>query len=197
MAVRVYQIGFDADRYQALYVDSDDKTVRAGVRLEGERRANTWSPPRVYPDHLNLEVPDIWKLIGSDSIVLSPKAREALRDVLLEAELLPLAVGDETFTVVNVVEVRNYLDAEQTKWFAGIEGVIAEVPQFAVHRIGGASLFKLPNDKHVWLYCWEDDDDPSDSFRHVVFAEGLTGLIFEEVWNSETGGRRPSSVPGG
>jgi hypothetical protein len=195
MAIRVFQINYDANRFQWLFVDSGDDDVRRGVRLDGSPRLAAWSPPPVYVEFPNLEKPDIWWLNDAFSMVLSSKAEAVLGEVLLEAELLPLPVGDEMLSLVNVVEVRNYLDYEKTQWFPEAEGLLAEVPEFAAHRIGGASLFKLPHD-NVWLYCWEDDDYVSESFRHVVTSEGLTGLTFEEIWNSEDGGSRPSSIPG-
>ena len=114
---------------------------------------------------------------------------------MLETELLALPVGDELLMVVNVLEVRGLLDMDLTRWMLDTKGGIAEVPEFVANRISGPSLFKLLPDKHVFLCCWEDDDDPVDSFRHAVRARGLTGLWFEEIWNSEDGGRRPSFPP--
>lgn len=192
--LRVFQLGYDVDRFRCLFVDSDDDDVKDSVRMDGTRRPS-WSPPPVYIEFPNLEKPDIWMLYEAHTMALSASARLALADVLLETELLPLVVGDEELALVNVVEVRNYLDTEKTKWFAEEVGGLAEIPEFAAHRIGGPSLFKLPHDD-VWLYCWEDDDYLSDSFRHAVQSEGLTGVTFEKVWDSETGGHKPSSVPG-
>lgn len=200
MAIRIFELGFDLARFQCLRLDAPEADRAAWSRLlrSSTRLGPRWDPPPVYAEHPNLEVPDIWMLAGSASFVVSPKARAVLleADVIQDAELLPLPVGDEVLTLVNVVEVRNYLDIEKTKWLGTVGSSSAEVPEFVAHRIGGASLFKLPHDAHVGMYCYEDDDDPSDSFRYVVLAEGLTGLTFEEIWNSETGGRRPSSVPG-
>ena len=195
MTTRVFHIGFDTDRYQCLFVDSGDEEAKARARLDGGWKGASWDPPRVYADFLAHDVPDIWNLYESYAMVLSPRARSALAGLLLEAELLPLPVGDTTLALVNVVEVRNYLDEERTRWLGGLVGVIAEVPEFAAHRIGGPSLFKLPHDA-VGLYCWEDDADPGASFRRAVLDAGLTGLTFEEIWSSDAGGRRPSTVPG-
>lgn len=194
MTTRVFQIDYDSDRFQCLFVDSPDEALQISVHLDGTPRRQEWSPPPVYAEFPRLEKPDIWNLYEASSFALSHRAASGLRDLLLEAELLPLPVGDETLMLVNVVEVRNYLDTDRTRWFPDMEGLLAEVPEFAVHRIGGPSLFKLPHDD-AWLYCWEDDEVLDESFRHAVVSQGLTGLTFEEIWNSETGGRRSSSVP--
>ncbi len=195
MAKRVYQLGFDPNEFQCLFVDSGDAEVVARHELNGSPMSSTWVPPPVYIEFPTHRTPEIWNLPDLHAMVLAPKADGALTNFLLEAELLPLPVGSELFTVVNILEVRNYLDVQQTKLLADIEGGIPEIPEFVTHRIGGPSLFKLPDD-NVWMYCWEDDAAPGESFRAAVLDADLSGVAFDEIWNSETGGRRPRSVPG-
>lgn len=193
MVIRVHQIGF-SDEHQCLFVDSEDPQVKDQARLDSSPRAKQWRPPPVYIEFPSRPAPDLWNLYESYSFALSPAVEPLLHHQLLEVELLPFSVGPTQLLLANVTEVRNYLDVDRTRWVAGCEGYLFEAPEFHVQRFGGPSLFRLPSDD-VWLYCWEADDDLDHSFRHAVERSELSGLVFEEIWNSVDGGRRPSSVP--
>lgn len=77
MAIRVFQLGFDVNRFQILFVDLAYEEVKKRVGLDGTRKGPAWTPPPVYVEYPKQETPDIWKLYEAYSMVLSSRARAA------------------------------------------------------------------------------------------------------------------------
>ena len=187
--MRVFRIGFDVTKFQALLVDGDDDfsfpffdlmSFRSGA-FEGE-----WTPPPVYIDQPRLKRPDLFHLVGATGIVLTPRAEEILEDFTARSgQLLPLQVGSTAMQLFNVTEIIDCLDQERTSCD---EGGYAFVLQFLVHRVPEVPLFRIPQNRSSEIFCHEGVAEVSWEFKRTVEENDLTGLTFEEVWNSDEGG---------
>jgi len=51
-------------------------------------------------------------------------------------------------------------------------------------RVGLPTTFTVPETCTSELYVYEYEGDPDEEFKASVEDEGLTGLIFEEIWNA-------------
>lgn len=184
---RVYRLSAATNEYQSLLVDSDDPALVRSVELWGIPQGESWSPPPLYVDHHRLKRPDIMRLSGS-ALVLSPHALKILleEDVIAEQELLPLDIEGEPWTVLNVTAFTNWINVEASEWLGPTMPIVRV---FHPHRLGEPSLFHIEQNG-LPIYCWDADNDPEFGFRNAILRNGLTGLIFEEVWNSLDGGKR-------
>jgi len=189
MSIKVFILHADIDRFQMIRLEDDDDPERSPLRkdgsgFEGRRFGDSWTPPSVYPDMLAHEVPDIWDLGGLPVLVLGDKALDVLYELVKYEELLPLPMDGEAFTLVNVLNTPNVLDTEAVESIGGPTGLITKYAFFK-RRFNGFTLFRRPGRATGHLYCWENTDELDGSFRHTVLEHGLTGLWFEECWDSD------------
>lgn len=191
MTTRVFQIRFDVSRYQSLLVDGDDGVFRRWkpmLELDGRPRAAHWAPPPVYSDQPLLERPDFWQLIGCPTgIVVHPSILEIVGPLLLSAgELLPLPYREMMFRLCNVTKVYDCLDASASLRDADdvITGFV-----FYEHRLPDEQLFKIADDHYrmVQLLTIERGPGHETNFKSFVEQQGLSGLVFRELWNSNEG----------
>ena len=182
MAVRVFQVDHDVDRFQTICVDTGN--VLEGFCFDGQRVSDSWEPPPVYPQPQTHAVPDIWAVEAFAVLVLSPGVYEILSEWLEYEERLDLPMGSEVLDVINVLNTPNVLDLDATESIGGPSALITKYAFHARRFEGNRSLFRLPGTVYGPLYCWEDSDDEEAGFRHGVRSNGVTGLLFEECWNS-------------
>jgi hypothetical protein len=181
----VYQVRGDVNHYQSLLRDAPATPAAAEMlRFHGRAKAAMWVPPPVYSPTLSLKAPDIWTLNGA--LVFPPEALAVLDDVLSKAgELLPLPFEGETWHVFNIVHTTNCLNEEATTWLMnGEHRVRAQKLAFHEHRLPEPTLFTVPQ-ASVRTLCIQGLVSPEDDFKAVVEDNGLTGLEFELLWDSE------------
>ena len=118
---------------------------------------------------------------------LDSRACEVLRPILEQScELLPLLPHEEeTFHLLNVLEIVDCMDEEGTRFAiskaTGHKTIQIEKYQFAPDRFSESPLFKLP--RRVGLLTVTGLIAPELEFKTIVEREGLTGLKFEELWS--------------
>lgn len=181
--MRVYRVNFDLARFQSLHVD-DERVDVAQLRLDGDPMGASWRPPRTYVDDTLRERGDFMHLFGASAIVCSARAVRVLEDLPVAVELLSVKLDEETLTLVNVVERRNCLDHEATRWSRAQDGTPLFPERYSFHprRLPGSTLFKIPETAAAEVLCHEGALDPVDEFKHAVEYHELTGLRFEELW---------------
>jgi hypothetical protein len=87
----------------------------------------------------------------------------------------------QKLTLVNVVEVVNCLDTKKSK---SLKDLPYAIVKYVFHRQRFTfSLFKIPQQRLTHIFCVEGLDDPEYEFKGCVEANGLRGLLFENVWS--------------
>jgi hypothetical protein len=155
--------------------------------FDGTLRLGNWSPPSVYvfmPRHR----PGDFYQFGGGALITTPRATEALEEFLeMAGELLPLPYDGTNYTILNVTEVINCLDREQTEWQRGADGAPIWIKRFVFHRdrFTQSPLFKIPETSRSSILVVEGLRAPHEEFRFTVTRAGLSGLVFRELWNDE------------
>lgn len=184
--MRILRIALDVNHYQYFLTVNDEDSEC--LYMDGTPRKDTWTPPEVfilYPKHL---VGDFFQFGGAAPIA-SPKAAHALRAFSQSAgELLPLPYNGETYTILNVLNIVDCLDAPRLEHaFRSRSRYLLRAGGIEMLRQSPSVLFKVPQAIRAAVHVVEGLRDPVDEFRAVVARAGLKGLLFQEVWSDQKG----------
>ena len=93
---------------------------------------------------------------------------------------------DSELKLINVLSCHNCLDHEKTEW--QIEGAVIKSPVFKQSRLPAyLPMFKIPETCATAIYTSVNTDLPDyASFKSEVENSNLKGLVFVEIWRSES-----------
>ena len=162
----------------------------------GKPFSRRWRPLHLYVSMPLLPRPDFFDF-GCGTFVCTNRAAELAGEPLgMCGELLPVKVEREKgrFFVYNVTNCINALDYRKSKWETLSPGKRQLIkPSFLAERLGELSIFKIPEDFGLSIYCLERSGDPDEGeFKAVVEHRSLTGLHFKLIWTDE---KRRSKSP--
>ncbi len=190
--MKVYSIRHDVDRFQFfLPADPECKTFD---QLDGSTKLASWEPPEVFILEPKYRAGNFYNAHGN-FLIADERAAEALRPLLEKAgELLPLEYKGRRFTVLNVTAVVDCLDHDKSEWRIGRNGnrVLVNRYAFRADLLPPSPIFKLPIGARTTTLLTEGLMDPAQELREIVRREGLKGLRFAELWDSEVPGPGPS-----
>ena len=150
-----------------------------------------WLPYEVYNASPAKKVKNFYSLGKSGILVFDEYTLEICRTVFeMAGEILPIRVerGHDLY-LLNVLECLNGLNYDTTVWDYyddGTKGRILKYGFYPERVLNEASIFKIPENKEVGLFCYANVKNPDDEFYHIYHKHKLTGLIFEEVYNDGT-----------
>lgn len=187
--MKILRVSHDVSKYQTVLPDSpNEKNIYDMLLFDGKSRKDNWSPLEIYYPNPLKELGDFVYLCPG-TLVFNNKAREVCATFFeMSGEILPLPHEEAPLFALNVTECWNVLDAKKTEWQYDQTGIIKlRILKFCFHghRIPEVPLFKIPETVRGSIYTVEGMKDPEDEFKYTVESKGLTGLIFEEVWNDE------------
>jgi hypothetical protein len=182
--MKVFQMRFDPDHYQSF----TPRSVTEYRHPTGERYNGTslqvWNPQLPPGDFYNTK---------SNYLITSPRATAILWPHLAHVgETDAMLYRDESYILTNVTLILDVLDYDRIDVFQGhTSGVTLGIAHYAFHadRFPNTSLFKLREDQGREIYVVEGANDCGFEFREAVKAEGLVGVKFRKLWDSETGFR--------
>ena len=184
-----YEVTSDPDCFQ--YFLLDDSSAFDRYRFDGRPLSEHWHPPSVYSFKPRLPEGDFWDFgLGGfgTTFAIRPEAlsRPGFREYLSSVgELLPLPYLGRDFAVWNVTNCIDALDREASSWlhYENGERFRVDVPRFREDRRGW-NVFKVP-EISASIYAWVDDKtEPQQLFMRLVEHEGLTGLVFHELYTT-------------
>jgi len=187
--MKIFKVQDDTNNIQIVQpVDHSLITIEF-LTFDGESRLQDWEDLMVYIYNPQKKPENFYRLT-SGILVFDEKALEACRTVFEKAgEILPIQVerGPKLY-ILNVLECVNILDYNRTKWDyyprTGRKGRILE-HKFYENKIRNEStIFKIPEENKIDIFCYTDERDEDDQFYHLYHKHKLTGLIFEEIDNS-------------
>ena len=182
--------------YAPLVVTERDRKFLKWDDFHGSPFQRKWKPIQLYVTMPLLPRPDFYNS-GTGAFVCTQKAVEVAGEPLgMCGELLPVKVEQEKgkFFIYNVTNCINAVDHRKSKWERLMKGKkLLTNPAFLADRLGALSVFKIPEDFGIRIYCLERTGDSEDGeFKAVVEHNGLTGLRFEMVWSDEGCGKKRS-----
>lgn len=186
--MKIYEVKCAVNDFQSFYTEDRSTWSMDTLQFDATPKATIWVPPAVYvgaPKQRRGNSVDLC----AGAFAVDTVARAELLDLFeMSGELLPLPHQTEVFYVLNVTECPNVLDDDNTIWEYGkTTGAKIRIVKYAFHehRMTEAPLFKIPETCRGTIYTFEGLKDPGDEFKPRVEEHGLTGLTFNEVWDSE------------
>jgi len=170
--------------------DVPEKDILDYTTFDCTSQRRSWQSPIIYLADPSVLTGD-FLYYDPGCLVVSPSAVERVRPFFKRAgELLPLWFDGEEYTLLNVTECVDALDDSKTEWLrAGDNNHKVEICRYAFNpnKFTDSSIFKIPETCSGSALTWEKDGDPKTEFKAFVEENGLTGLLFRELWNSEQG----------
>jgi hypothetical protein len=185
--MKIYRVRPDVNDYQYFLLEDDSLALSEMLTFDGTPVADKWTAPAVYILEPKLRSGNFPDLFSRAVIVVDEIALETLRGLLeMSGELLPLPHGDKLYHVVNVTGCFNVLDINRTRW--RYEKGRPPIDHYVFHRkrLTETPLFKIPETCKSEILTCEGLNDPEHEFKGQVERLGLKGLIFDELWSSES-----------
>lgn len=189
--VKVFRIRPDVNRWGYLVPAPGETAAGDELVFDGSSRAWSWRPLHLGHRPPGKAPPDFMKL-GHGALVLQEAARK-LTQPLLErcAELLEVHLLDDTLShaklahVVNLTRVVDCLDPEGTEWVE-VQGRRVHVKRycFRPEALPEVALFKVEGLERDRVFTVSGRGDRGQDFKRLVEGAGLTGLVFEQVWEA-------------
>jgi hypothetical protein len=185
--MKIYRVRPDVNNYQFFVLEDDNLVGTEMLNFDGTPKADRWVVPAVYIYAPKLKKGNFPALWSTTTIVVDQVALKQLRGLLeMSGELLPLAHKDNLYHVLNVTGCFNILDEHHTEW--RYEKGSLPIGHYAFHakRMTETPLFRIPETCGYEILTCEGLTDSEHEFKGRVEQLGLKGLIFEELWNSES-----------
>jgi hypothetical protein len=176
---KVYRIQNDVTDYQYFLTESDDDALR--LSMECKPLLHTWIPPEVIIYEPLLKRGDLFNF-NSSSLILSPRATEALRPFLQAAgELLEVPYEGQSFWLLNVLQCVDCLDEAKTGWreHKGIR-LAPERYMFHPDRLPASCLFKIPQTCRGEVLILDRED--GKGFVDALVEHHIEGYKLELLW---------------
>lgn len=203
MKKRVYEIEVDVNNYQSLFMKGVDEAVypieigtpngnrvieRETFEFFNRPMPNDWKPLPVETYDPHLPEPDFWRAPESN-IAVSENAFEYVQTQFeISGQVLDLPYNKRTLKLFNALHVVDCLDKENCLWDEDDGGQYEDLVMsterrivFDPKRIDDLPIFNIPQIPSV-LLCIEEHGDPDEEFKAAVEQNGLTGLIFNLLW---------------
>jgi hypothetical protein len=185
----VYELRFDVNHFKSLLVDEKNTWKIPAFEFDGKPKLSAWKPPKMYCDRPNLKTPDFWSPATSAAIAAGSKALPFVQTMFeMAGELLPLPYenGEETLTLLHILEYLNCLDHDKCEWRTTAAEKRLYPTRYVFHpnRFGESTLFRIPENRAL-AFCYERESDPETEFKAAVEHAKLTGLEFVAIWTDK------------
>ena len=194
--MRIFRLAFDPT-YRSLKLAVPSLLYTPALQFDSTARAATWTPiDLVSADDQDSgkPEPDFWRVHGLPvSFACSAKLADDPAIEWAGGEQLAVHYSNKPFILSNATEQGCYdaLDITHCEWPLGIAGVgipsnyAFRITSSGLPRVGSPTVFTVPETCMSELYVYEYEGDPDEEFKAKVEEEGLTGLIFQEIWHED------------
>lgn len=146
-----------------------------------------WKTPAVYI--LNPKIPPgDFVYLSAGILTFRKTALDNFLDFFeMAGEILPLYNHDtnEELYLLNVLQCPNAIDHQHVEWRTSpISGERTTIERYAFRpdRIFESTLFKVPETSRADVLTYSGAKDAQDEFKSRYEQSGLTGLVFDELW---------------
>ena len=178
--MKIWELDADANNYDNFDIADDEFEEFMEYGFDGKSIKDRWRPFRIE-NMDNVKKGDIPSLFGSIP-VFSERAVKVLREYLEDnAEILPLQHDGEKYFLINVTNVQDCIDFENSeiKRFPSSGKIMRFVKySFKEDVVKNQHIFKIKQYPRSIVLV-------SDEFRNKVLNSELEGFDFIELWDSE------------
>jgi hypothetical protein len=156
-----------------------DRSIHVGLPPVGRRQSGPWVPFDVElvsrRGRRALEPVDAMRVNGDFLVVKDAALPRVERELAPYVEFLPLRCAQEPLTMLNVLQVADALDEEESQIKRFRDGGIMRVDRFVFRpeAVPTAGLFRVPQSM-VHMLCAQDTAD--------MLRDRLAGLDLEPLW---------------
>lgn len=131
-------------------------------------------------------IPDI-AYLGMATFAFKEEIAEELADILENiGELLPFKVDDQTWYALNVTNLIDALDEDNSTYLINTGDIKLNLVKFSFfqEKLTDTNIFKIPQDNYTEIFCCDNrnsDEAILNNLFCAVSAKGYTGMVFEEV----------------
>jgi hypothetical protein len=185
--VKVFRIKSDVNNYQWLVPNVPDSEILGYTTFDCRSRSSQWNQP---PLSLLDSRGKAGAFVHYDPgvLVANPQTARKVRHFFQQSgELLPLWFDGDEYTILNVLTCIDSLDHSKTEWLLDADGSKVEILKYSFDaaKLLGPSIFKIPETCRGSVLTSEVSHSPDLEFKAYVEHYGLSGLLFEELWDSE------------
>lgn len=185
--MRIFEVSSDIRNVQLLSIDKKFIMESDILEFDGESKMTKWrlmDKDFIFYIYNPKSSPKNFFHI-SEVLCCDQYSLEICRTVFeIAGEILPAKVErQDDLYFLNVLQIKNALDFENTVWDYYDNGTRGRILKPAFHKdrvINESSIFKTPDTAH-FIYCFADVFDREDEFYHIYHDNNLTGLIFTEI----------------
>ncbi|MDF2922663.1 MAG: hypothetical protein K0R57_1577 [Paenibacillaceae bacterium] len=168
------------------YPDGSEDYDKYRHKFNGKPMEDIWSPVEVEYIHNPPKKEYDCTAFGNGKFIFNDKAIHALNHILQgKVEILPLvhinAAAPKSIFAINVIRMLDCLDYDRAKVKIDPEyKIITEIKRYAFKEemLRDETIFKMPQHRGTRVFVTE-------KFVRAVEENHLTGLEFDEVWDSE------------
>lgn len=178
--MKIWKLVFEVDEYDNLITEKE-LSIEEIQSFDGSSKLSNWEPLKV----IRMEPEKKLELSNAPGFIIPVLDKKGL-DVLLpliekEVEVLPLVCDEKDFYGINVTNVSDCIDYENSKYKLFSDG--KRIMKFTKYsfiedKVRGMNIFKIVDEPRRRAFV-------SDEFRNAVLKVGLTGFKFKLVWDSE------------
>lgn len=185
--MKVFLVKSDVNNFSWFKPDVPESELFDFTMFDCTSRASEWKPPKIKdlsPDHQRGD----FVYYSPGALLIRPEVVHLVRPFFDRAgELLPLWFEGDIYTLLNITNCVDATDETNTEWLLAKDGSKVEIRRHAFDpaRLNEISLFKVPETCKGSVLTWEKDGTPELEFKAFVEQNNLTGLLFEELWDSE------------
>jgi len=175
--MRIWHLDFDVNEFENLqWVNLDIKEIQT---YDGRPKSEGWIPrqvKRMYDRDFS-NAPGLSSHIPVFDRVAVEKLGEYLQGV---TEVLPLDCNDGEFFAINVIEVLDCIDYNDSEYKSFSDGSIMRFIKYVFNKeiVSGKHIFKIIDEPLARPFV-------SDEFKERVEESNLVGFKFELAWQSE------------
>ena len=190
--MKIWHLKYDSEKYDSFF-PADPSTLGIILSFDGRSQKSAWRPfyvERAKPEK-RLPLSDIPNfLVGVPTF--SERALEALYPIIEDSvEILDICFSEGKYYLVNVTRVIDVIDYDLSNFVRfSTNQRIMKFNKYAFKQseaLQKSNIFKI-------IDAPKDRAFVSDLFKKTVEMNGLTGFIFQEVWDSDQSGTGDGSL---
>jgi len=151
--------------------------------------AKEWTVPKLHVFNPFKRKGD-FLAVTPGALVFREKVMDVMADIMEAAgEVLPATVDGEPVYFLNTLSCIAILDSEKSVWEYYPNGKKRRIAKYSFYSYTEEStLFKIPEESCAYVYCYSGVSDTEDEFLGRYKEYKLTGLLFQELWDSANAG---------